>query len=152
MKTLGEKIKDARKLLGFRQADMAEKVGMVTRDLSLIENGKRHRIPEKLLLFLKESGIDMSSLFDPGLKAQFMSDEYVFDQLLDDMNNALKKYVHRQTTFSNKETQELSSQIIHLTNKLRNQDVIIKKLIEKVDKSLIAEYDDFDRMEQTTGS
>ena len=58
------KLKEARLLLRLSQEEMAAQTGLVQRDISQLENGKREFIPNQFIQFLNKSGFDLGSLFN----------------------------------------------------------------------------------------
>ena len=62
--TINERLKVARKLLGFSQSGAAIGSGLVQRDISQLENGERKFIPNEYIQFLNKEGIDINSIFD----------------------------------------------------------------------------------------
>lgn len=70
MDFLPEKLKQVRTLLGLNQTQMADAVGMKQKDVSQLENGERKFIPNEVIRFMYESGIDLNSVFDPVAKVR----------------------------------------------------------------------------------
>ena len=64
MDLLSEKLKEARKMLGFKQIEISKACNMVQADISELETGKRKFIPSSYLTYLNEHGINLGSLFD----------------------------------------------------------------------------------------
>ena len=60
---IGNKLKQARKQIGDKQGDAADKSGMSQRDISFLENNKRDSIPIEYIQYLNNSGINLNSLF-----------------------------------------------------------------------------------------
>ena len=67
------KLKEARSLLKLSQEEMASQTGLVQRDISQLENGKREFIPNLYIQFLNTSGFDLGSLFDDSSNLVFKS-------------------------------------------------------------------------------
>jgi transcriptional regulator with XRE-family HTH domain len=57
------KLKAAREMLDLSQKRAAEDSGMLQKDLSRLENGKRVHIPNRYLSFLHQKGLDINSIF-----------------------------------------------------------------------------------------
>jgi transcriptional regulator with XRE-family HTH domain len=75
---LHEKLKAAREALGLSQKELAEKIGVTQRDISIIENGIRVNIPHNLISFYVQLGLDARYFYDsiPGLSAEKYLNEW----------------------------------------------------------------------------
>ena len=145
MQTVGKKLREARELLGLDQKQVAKEIGISQRDLSWIETGKKPIVP-KLLEFLHKSGVDMSSVFDPDLEVRLNSSVVNLKELTKEVENALNKLANGQKQLLDERTIEFNRQIKYLKDKLQKQQVLMKTIIEKVDKNLIMEDEDSQKL------
>lgn len=58
------KLKIIRELLGYSQAEIAQKTGINQKDISLLEGGKKKFIPMEYIHFLYNENIDINSVYD----------------------------------------------------------------------------------------
>lgn len=58
------KLKQARTLLRMTQAQAEQWSGVLQKDISLLESGKKEFIPNEYIRFLYQQGIDLGTLFD----------------------------------------------------------------------------------------
>ena len=55
MNALGKRLRERREQAGFSQTDVAKQTGIIQRDLSLLERGKKHALWAATLLRLAEA-------------------------------------------------------------------------------------------------
>jgi transcriptional regulator with XRE-family HTH domain len=55
MDTLGKRLRERRAQIGFSQTEVAKQTGIIQRDLSLLERGKKHALWAGTLLRLAET-------------------------------------------------------------------------------------------------
>lgn len=58
------KLKEIRDLKGYSQGEMSELSGIIQKDISLLEAGKKKFIPQEYIQFLYKLGVDINSLYD----------------------------------------------------------------------------------------
>lgn len=68
MSFLSNKLKIARGLIGHTQDNAARESGLMQKDVSLLENGKKEFIPNEYILYLKKHKIDLNSIFDEAIQ------------------------------------------------------------------------------------
>lgn len=59
-----EKIKEARNILGLKQSELADIIGVSQKDVSKVESGQRKFIPQEYIRFFVDYGFDLNSIFD----------------------------------------------------------------------------------------
>ena len=62
--TIPERLKIARKMIGFSQEAAAVRTGLNQKDISQLENGGRKFIPNEYIQFLQNEGIDIGTIWD----------------------------------------------------------------------------------------
>lgn len=72
--SLGDKFKQARRLLNLTQSEMGEGIGIPQKVVSLVENNNRDTIPTEYFHFLEKNGIDLNSIFNIDSKVVFIED------------------------------------------------------------------------------
>jgi transcriptional regulator with XRE-family HTH domain len=63
METIGSRLKIIRKKLNFSQGQLAEQSGVLQKDVSLLESGRKKFIPTEFILYLSNQGIDLNWLY-----------------------------------------------------------------------------------------
>lgn len=64
--SIGENIKQTRKILGLKQKDLAERLGVTPPTVAMYENDKTNIRYETLIKIAKALGVSPASLLDPG--------------------------------------------------------------------------------------
>lgn len=91
--TIYERIKIARELIGISQTEASARSGILQKDISQIENGKKTFIPNEYIQFLYNEGVDINSIYDESknvtlkkllplaLSTTFSEPDYEYDRL-----------------------------------------------------------------------
>lgn len=66
------KLREARELLGYTQTEAAKLSGVRSKDISMLEAGKKKFVPDQYLHFLYNAGIDINSIYNPALQTAEM--------------------------------------------------------------------------------
>src|ERR1700677_2313749 len=62
--SIPQRLKIARKLIGYSQKDAAIRAGLEQKDISLLETGGKKFIPNEYIQFLYNEGIDINSIYN----------------------------------------------------------------------------------------
>jgi hypothetical protein len=116
-KIVAQKLKMARSLIGDNQLTASKKSGILQKDISLMESGKKKYIPIQYLSYLLRNDIDLNTLFNEKKELEKIEkkDQYfdlknqnlVLENKVEELNERLKNIRNYLSTENLLETSSL---------------------------------------------